>query len=145
MNFEALSNPKSNRYLPTIHLAKNQKPNSKNQTTERNSTDTSLGNEAELNCIALPNIKRRGIIRERNITMASRSSSRSVSCRKKFSSVLMEVEEHSEETSTRGKNEARGVSLEMRLKEVEGKQSIKLRAYSQIKNVKTKQFGHGGL
>lgn len=94
MNFEALSNPKSNRYLPTIHLAKNQKPNAKNQTTERNSTDTSLGNEAELNCVALPNIKRRGIIRERNITMASRSSSRSVSCRKKFLSVLMEVQEH---------------------------------------------------
>ena len=72
-------------------MAKNQKPNAKNQNTERNSTDTSLGNEVELNYVALPNVKRIGIIRERNITMASRSSSRSVSCRKKFSSVLMEV------------------------------------------------------
>lgn len=77
--------------------------------------------------------------------MASRSSSRSVSCRKKFSNMLMEVEEHNEETSPRGKNEVRGISLEMRLKETERKQSIKLRAYSQIKNAKIKPFGHGGF
>lgn len=31
--------------------------------------------------------------------------------------------------------------MEMRLKEREGRQSIKLRAYSQIKNAKLKPFG----
>jgi hypothetical protein len=58
------------------------KNDGKSNNTDRNSTDTS-NYEAESSINFLPTLKKKGVIRERNITMASRSSSRSISCRRK--------------------------------------------------------------
>lgn len=73
--------------FPTLNLRREGKELSFKGVTERNSTDDSLPGEIESQSLLLPQISQRhkqDIVRERNITMASRSSSRSVSCRRRM-------------------------------------------------------------
>lgn len=60
---------------------------------ERNSTDTSLGSSFEMRIGFLPSLEKKQVIRERNITMASRGSSNETSCRKKVTELKKVVED----------------------------------------------------
>jgi hypothetical protein len=73
--------------LPMLHLRREGKEPSLKAATDRNSTDDSFPGEMDSPSLLLPqigNAQRQGMVRERNITMASRSSSRSVSCRRRL-------------------------------------------------------------
>lgn len=100
--------------------------------TERNSTDTSVGGEMEAVSLLLPNVERQSIIRERNITMASRSSSRSVSCRKKKVFAIEEVDERNERETSPGKRIKKGVSVDAG-KVGPGRKRGNIRFYSMMK------------
>lgn len=72
---------------------KQMKTKMKNHYTERNSTDTSLGSSFEMRIGFLPYLDKKQVIRERNITMASRGSSNETSCRKKVTEMKKVIEE----------------------------------------------------
>jgi hypothetical protein len=141
-SFEDVSSKNGHFNLPLIHMKNKQKLVGKKVATDRNSTDTSFGNEIESISILLPNIERKSIIRERNITMASRSSSRSISCRQKEVKAIMEVTEADERKTSPGKRMRKGASFDERIsKKVEHKRDYSKGRYIKLRYAdKTKPY-----
>lgn len=83
--------------------------------------------------LQFPNIERRSIIRERNITMTSRNSSRSVSCRRKLVRVIEETDERKEREASPEKRITKGVSVNEPKMADDSRKGQNIRVYSIIK------------